>query len=176
MDIETYQREAQNTKSNQFNIDRHIDEEIMAILQDVEQSGEFADQLEKSLFYGKPINEQMFNLLVQNSPRIAPGELTEVSVDQVHAILGFISEAAEFAELLREAAQSGKSINRDDLIDEAGDLMWYLAMLLQDIGSSFDEVTTKNNAKLRTRFPHKFTADAANVRDLEAERNALVNA
>lgn len=56
----------------------------------------------------------------------------------------------------------------------AGSLIDYVCMMGASIGVSLDLVLEANIRKLRTRFPDKFTDQAAQVRDLEAEAKALV--
>ena len=38
--------------------------------------------------------------------------------------------------------------NKENLIDELGDVLWYLCMLSNEIGSSLEEIAEQNNKKL----------------------------
>ena len=60
-----------------------------------------------------------------------------------------------------------------NLKEEAGDLLWYLAMLFRELDTDFTEVATTNINKLKARFPEKFTEEKAYVRDLITERKIL---
>ena len=51
--------------------------------------------------------------------------------------------------------------------------MWYLAILSDELGISFEEMWEKNIAKLRVRFPEKYTDHHAVNRDLDSERKVL---
>jgi hypothetical protein len=62
-----------------------------------------------------------------------------------------------------------------NLIEECGDVQWYEAMLCRALGTDFDTVQRTNIAKLKARFPDKFTEESANNRDLEIERSILEN-
>jgi len=57
--------------------------------------------------------------------------------------------------------------------EEAGDLLWYLALIARALGTDLETIARTNIEKLRTRYPGKFTAEAALNRDLEAERKTL---
>lgn len=58
-------------------------------------------------------------------------------------------------------------------MEECGDLLWYMAIMLDAIGVSFEHVMEANDRKLELRYRDKFTNDAANNRDLDAERKVL---
>jgi len=45
-----------------------------------------------------------------------------------------------------------KEINMDELISEAGDVLWNLSCLLEDNGITLQEVASKNIAKLASRM------------------------
>ena len=67
----------------------------------------------------------------------------------------------------------GKPIDRVNLKEELGDVLWYVALAIDELGTSFDEVMEINNAKLAARFGDVFTSEAALNRDLETERKIL---
>lgn len=123
------------------------------------------DAIKKALFYGKPNEDLAF------SQRIAEkGEYT-VDKDLIHSILGIYTEAAELMELLEDALR-GKPVDEAKLVNEAGDVMWYQALLFKLLKTNFEEVGDKNIAKLRERYPVKFSADLAVNRD-EAKENTV---
>jgi len=77
--------------------------------------------------------------------------------------LGLASEAGEVAGLLEKHLCQGHEMDRDKVRKELGDVMWYLAMLLDGADMTFEEVMEANIAKLRIRYPEKFST-AASVR------------
>lgn len=91
----------------------------------------------------------------------------------VHALLGIGSESGELQDQLKRHLVYGKELDIVNLKEELGDLMWYCALALDEIGSSFDEVMAMNIAKLRARYPAGFTEDKALNRDVEAERRVM---
>lgn len=90
-----------------------------------------------------------------------------------HAAYGMQTEAAEFTDMLKKAEFYGKPLDRVNLLEELGDQLWYIAIALDTLDSSFEEVMGRNIAKLQARYPEKFTEDSALNRNLETERKIL---
>ncbi len=67
----------------------------------------------------------------------------------------------------------GKDLDRINLIEELGDLMWYSALLCDELGVSLEQVWNKNIRKLKSRFPDKYTDEKAKNRNLNKERKEL---
>jgi len=67
----------------------------------------------------------------------------------------------------------GKSLDEVNLKEELGDKLWYTALALDELKSSFAEVFTLNITKLESRYPNKFTEYSALNRDLIKERKIL---
>lgn len=132
------------------------------------------DQDKKGLFYGRDTEELQF---ARNVATVRTNEYQHVDTATLHAILGIISEANELGEILLEHLQNHKSIEelKAKLIDESGDVLWYLAKLFRRLGTTFEEVGEANTQKLLVRYPERqgFTEDLANHRD-EAKESAPV--
>ena len=75
--------------------------------------------------------------------------------------LGLVGEAGEIAnkvkKILRDDHGVCSDLKREQLVEEMGDVLWYLAALASDLEVSLDHVATRNLEKLSDR----------------AERNAL---
>lgn len=91
----------------------------------------------------------------------------------LHAAVGMQTEAGEFTDQLKKHIFYGKPLDEVNLAEEIGDAMWYCALACNALNISLGDVMATNIAKLKARFPDKFTEDAANVRDLDAERKVL---
>ena len=91
----------------------------------------------------------------------------------LHVGMGLATEAGEFMDALKRYVFYGKELDTVNLIEELGDVTWYLRIACDVLGVSLAEVIQKNVDKLRKRFPDKFTEDKAVNRDLEEERAAL---
>jgi NTP pyrophosphatase (non-canonical NTP hydrolase) len=94
-------------------------------------------------------------------------------VDLLHAGMGMTTEAGEFMDALKKHLIYGKPLDIVNLKEEIGDYLWYAAVALRAIGGSFEECMDLNIAKLRKRFPDKFTETEAIHRDTVAERKIL---
>ena len=102
------------------------------------------------------------------------------AVQLLHAVIGLQGEAGELAALLQKWLWYGQEFPREQLAerikDEAGDVLWYVAELLDACGLSLQDVLEANIRKLRQRYPEKWDATKADHRnrDLVAERDAVV--
>ena len=72
------------------------------------------------------------------------------------AAVGMSAESGEFLEIIKKMVFQGKpwtSDNREHLIIELGDVMWYVAQACMALDISFDEVIERNIKKLEKRYP-----------------------
>ena len=70
--------------------------------------------------------------------------------------VGMSAEAGEFTEIVKKMVFQGKPWNEDNrehLIIELGDVMWYVAQATMALGVSFDDVIEANVKKLEKRYP-----------------------
>ena len=70
--------------------------------------------------------------------------------------VGLAAESGEFLEIVKKMVFQGKpwnDDNREHLIIELGDVMWYVAQACMALDVSFDEVIERNVSKLEKRYP-----------------------
>jgi len=70
--------------------------------------------------------------------------------------VGINAEGGEFLEIIKKMIFQGKPWNADNkehLIIELGDLMWYVAQACMALEVSFDDVVARNVKKLEKRYP-----------------------
>ena len=70
--------------------------------------------------------------------------------------VGINAEGGEFLEIIKKMIFQGKPWNQDNrehLIIELGDIMWYVAQATMALGISFDDVLKRNVKKLEKRYP-----------------------
>jgi NTP pyrophosphatase (non-canonical NTP hydrolase) len=66
--------------------------------------------------------------------------------------MGVSGEAGEVLDLIKKVCWQGKPMNIEKVIEEMGDVLWYLAALSDTIGVSLDTVVEYNIIKLRERY------------------------
>jgi NTP pyrophosphatase (non-canonical NTP hydrolase) len=72
------------------------------------------------------------------------------------AAVGINAEGGEFMEIVKKMVFQGKPWNEDNrehLIIELGDVMWYVAQACMALDVSFDDVIAGNVKKLGKRYP-----------------------
>ena len=70
--------------------------------------------------------------------------------------VGLAAESGEFLEIVKKMVFQGKPWNEDNrehLIIELGDIMWYVAQACMALEVSFDDVIATNVKKLEKRYP-----------------------
>lgn len=70
--------------------------------------------------------------------------------------MGLAGETGEVVDYMKKVCYHGKAFDKENLILELGDLMWYFANLTHLLDISFDEILEKNVEKLLKRYPNGF--------------------
>lgn len=90
-----------------------------------------------------------------------------------HGVMGAVTEAGELMDAIKKSKMYGRSLDRVNLVEEMGDVMWYFAILADELGVSFEEIWDKNINKLRQRYPDKYSDEHSANRDIVTERKIL---
>lgn len=144
-------------------------------------AGNMLDQVKKHAFYGKEYNEDNFKT---DFAHIVSGldafkgsfdnmnDEVDLEVDPrvFHAITGIATEASELLEALD---LDGKPMDKVNLLEESFDVDWYQFILMDALDGDLRNVWDTGIAKLRKRYPDKFTSELAINRDTDAERVIL---
>lgn len=162
--MKNYLADSARTASNTYFTDKVTAKEVKETFETFAATGETLDNQKRRLFYGKGDG-----LSADKEPNFS---IENLNGNIVHAIYGLCTEAGEISEAFLKAAETGE-FDTVNLKEEAGDLLWYLAMLFRELDTDFDDVATININKLKARFPEKFTQDKAYDRDLKTEREIL---
>ncbi len=116
------------------------------------------------------MNIEMYSTLAL---RTAPLNQSQWS-NLIHAALGAGGESGEIEDHVKKVAFNGRPLDRDHLIEEVGDVMWYLNLLVSELGTTWGHVLSVNISKLKARYPDmKFDAERSLNRDLDAEKAAM---
>lgn len=171
MNPREYQEQAERTESPEF-FGANVESDYFDLaIKEAVRALEPLDKIKKSLFYNRGTYPQTHRKLVfQNVQGYGENEITRRII---HGILGIATEAAELLEALDSNISGHADYDAINIAEECGDILWYVALLCNAYGHNLDDVMTRNIAKLRSRFPEKFTEFDANNRDLPAERVIL---
>lgn len=92
--------------------------------------------------------------------------------DLNHMALGIAGEAGEIVDCIKKHTIYDQNLNVEHLIEEMGDIEFYLAHLRDILHITRDQVLEANINKLRKRYPNGYTNDAAKARaDKEEDIN-----
>jgi len=75
------------------------------------------------------------------------------------ATLGLAGEAGEFANLIKKMTAHGHKITNDQLADELGDILWYIAEAATSCGLDLAGIAEQNIQKLARRYPDGFSSE-----------------
>ena len=78
--------------------------------------------------------------------------------------MGLAGECGEVVDLLKKHIWQGKELDINDLIEEVGDVLWYIANLCNVNNITMEECMLTNVNKLRKRYPSGFSIKDANER------------
>lgn len=90
--------------------------------------------------------------------------------DLLHHTLGICSEAGEFATSVKAHYAYNTPLDKENLIEELGDLMFYIAGVCNNLAVQLEEVMNRNMEKLARRYPKGFNkSDAIKRKDKNGE-------
>lgn len=82
----------------------------------------------------------------------------------LHHTIGICTEAGELQDALKKYLYYNQILDEDNLIEELGDLMWYICGMCNTLGVSLEEVMQRNHDKLSKRYPDGFSVSRARNR------------
>jgi NTP pyrophosphatase (non-canonical NTP hydrolase) len=91
----------------------------------------------------------------------------------LHGAMGCGTESGELLDAVKRYIFYGKEVDEVNIIEEMGDIEWYLAILRDLLGVSQEDVQRRVIKKLSVRYGEKFSEVGALVRDFLKEREAL---
>lgn len=182
MDLKEFVTNAIRTESR---IDQVVVNELMltATIQTLISMGNILDQIKKHAFYGKPYDIQALanhlNMGEESFRTLSTITADEIENDErpmavnprlFHSVVGISTEATELLEALD---LYGRDLDNTNLLEEFGDIDWYKAIGVDELGGDWEDILVKIIEKLQLRYPEKFTSEDAINRDLDGEREIL---
>ena len=103
-------------------------------------------------------------------------KLETKELDNLHQVLGMVTEVGELADVFKKNMAYGKEIDWVNVNEELFDILWYIANFCRINNIDFEKGLETNIEKLEARYPEKFfTEERADKRDLKKERAVLEN-
>lgn len=86
---------------------------------------------------------------------------SELPMKDKHVMLGLglCGEAGECADIIKKTYFHYHELDREHLLEEMGDVLWYLSNMADNFGFSLEEVARFNNKKLKERYGDKFAGE-----------------
>lgn len=69
----------------------------------------------------------------------------------VYPALGLSGEAGEISEKIKKSLRGDKELDKNELLKELGDPLWYITSLADDLGFTLQDVVDANVEKLTSR-------------------------
>ncbi len=82
----------------------------------------------------------------------------------LHCAVGISGEAGELLDAVKKTWVYGKPLDSANLIEELGDIEWYMEALRSLLGVTREEVIASNVAKLEVRYPISYSDELALAR------------
>ena len=99
------------------------------------------------------------------SPSQIHQEMTPSSAGLIHMVMGISGETGELLDAVKKHVIYQKDLDYDNLIEELGDIEFYLEGFRQLLDITREETLTANIAKLGKRYPgFEYTNQAAQIR------------
>lgn len=90
--------------------------------------------------------------------------LSSGDIDLWHGATGICTEAGELLDAVKKTVIYDEPLNVENVIEELGDLEFYMRQVRQNLGISRKETLGHNLQKLNTRYPEGYTNEAAIAR------------
>lgn len=84
---------------------------------------------------------------------------THKCYDLANAALGLTGEAGEVADIIKKHLYQGHDLYPSEVIEELGDVLWYVALTCDVLHVSLDDVMRLNVEKLMKRYPDGFDSN-----------------
>ena len=79
----------------------------------------------------------------------------------INGVMGMNGESGEVIDLVKKHLFHGHDLDKDKLVKELGDVLWYIAEVCTSLDVSLNEVMEKNIEKLTKRYQNGFSKEAS---------------
>lgn len=74
----------------------------------------------------------------------------------INGVMGLCGESGEVIDIVKKHLAQGHELDKEKMIDELGDVAWYLAETAYCLDVDLETVLTRNIDKLKKRYPEGF--------------------
>ena len=87
----------------------------------------------------------------------------------LNGVMGLAGESGECIDMMKKHLFQGHQLDKEKLMDELGDVLWYIAVTAEGLGYRLADIASHNIAKLKKRYPEGFKAERSIHRDEKTE-------
>jgi len=91
-------------------------------------------------------------------------EFTKDKANLLHAVVGIVGEAGELLDAVKKVFAYNKDLDKENVIEELGDIEFYLEALRQHLGVTRDAILVHNIVKLTKRYEKGYSDQEAALR------------
>lgn len=91
----------------------------------------------------------------------------------MHAAIGIAGEAGEIIDCMKKHVMYGKEFNRENMVEELGDMEFYLELLRQCTGITQEETLKHNLCKLLTGKNARYAAGSYSDKQAQARKDKI---
>jgi NTP pyrophosphatase (non-canonical NTP hydrolase) len=91
-------------------------------------------------------------------------ELTPEDCHRLHMAIGISGEAGELLDAVKKATIYRKQLDIANIVEECGDLLFYIAGMLDSIGVDIESAIAANTSKLSIRYGKSYSDESAIAR------------
>ncbi len=97
-------------------------------------------------------------------PEVIAQTINHNKIDMIHAVLGIAGEAGELVDAIKKNVIYNKELDITNIIEELGDIEFYMEQLRQRLGITRNETLEANMSKLAKRYKGVYSDDKAQAR------------
>lgn len=100
---------------------------------------------------------------------------SEKCYDLNNAALGLTGEAGKVAEIIKKHIYHGDELDKSKVINKLGDILWYIVLASELMGTTLNEVARLNIGKLQKRYPNEASRSRIGIVKYTAKANMICN-
>lgn len=82
----------------------------------------------------------------------------------INGVMGLCGESGEVIDIVKKHLAQGHELNKEKIIEELGDVCWYIAEIAEVLNVSMESIMEGNIGKLKKRYPEGFDSEKSKNR------------